>query len=747
MIAPAPNSAEAPDLNAFSDGKSAENPNSELGNPFAAPVSSPMENTPQAVDPAFNPYEATPETTPAQVPLPVPSFPEPLPEKSPAPVQDPLDLNLPMLPPLPEEQPTPVEQPGQASIEIPLAPPAGKSPNLPTQAQAPKLPAPLPLPEPNPLLQVPVPKPVLLVENAENATPPKPESGPTLDPLDQLTFPQAAPTLPTPSLPTPVEPSPVPEVKDNPFAAPPALEAPAQTPVPEITPRGFNPSRDPKVEAVNEVPAPRISSALPTPLGAPTVGSTPPPKLLEGVGVVEGAIPSGPQRPELKIEKTAPPKAALGQPMIYQILVRNVGQSAAHQVVVEDQVPKGSRLTGTIPRGEMADRKLIWRLGVIKPGEEKKIAVRVIPTTEGQIGSVAKVSFVAEVAARTVINAPKLALEFSGPESAVLGDALTYHFKVSNKGSGDAASVFLRNILPEGLKHPDGNDLEYEVGMLKAGETKEIDLTVNATKAGKFSNKAVVSAKGGLQKEAIAKVSIIGERLNITRTGPKRRYVGRLAAFSNTVANTSETHVAQVRVVEELPPGLDFVQASNGGKYDPQKRTVTWAIAELGPQKTQLLKLELMARKEGPQDSEVTAFDPNGTRAIVKSQTTVEGYTALRLDVKEYEEPLDEGEQVALRIVATNRGTRQETNVVVSITLPDEFDFVSAKGPVDYKRDGKKLTFNALKALNGRTEIEFDLVLKAIKAGDARLRLGIGSTEMPKPLIREEGVRILTKRP
>jgi uncharacterized repeat protein (TIGR01451 family) len=433
--------------------------------------------------------------------------------------------------------------------------------------------------------------------------------------------------------------------------------------------------------------------------------------------------------------------------MIYQILVKNVGQSAAHEVIVEDQVPKGTELTGTIPRGEMANDRLLWRLGVLGPGEEKKIAVRVIPTQEGQIGSVAKVSFVAEVAARTVVAAAKLDLEFTGPPSAVVGDPVTYHFKLANNGTGDASKVFLRNILPEGLGHPDGNDLEYEVGTLKAGEVKEIDLTVNATKAGEFTNKAILSSAGGVQKEADAKVKIIGDRLTITRTGPKRRYVGRTASFSNTIANQSDAKIAPVRVVEVIPAGMEFVEANAGGQFDPQKRTVTWAIAELGPRQNQLLTLDLMAKNEGPQASEVIAYDPNGTRAVVQSETTVEGFSLLRLDVREYAGPVDVGEQFGLRVVASNKGTKATTKVQVKMTIPEELEFISAKGPVDYKREGPIVTFSAVESLAAGQELEFELVLKSIKPGDARVNLEIGSDQLQKPLSREEAIRVLATRP
>ncbi len=787
----------------------AENPPASAENPFSASLPS-AEKTPNPAQPndvPFDPYEPLPAEPVAESPVnfpPVkekaapplsgenqaPAFPEPAAlENVPTPValpsipsetepsQDPLDLNFPQAAPSSENAPN---LPGRASVNIPLASPA-EEPSLPPAAPnetfgqaAPKLPASAPaapalsaLPKlalpaspamPLPAGDTPAAGPEIASppKNVENPAPvlepretPTAQAEPFPDPLDQLNFPKPAPSASK----KPATAAPPTESQPFPAQAP-GLNAPAApetqnngSPLPEIQPPPANrelvqpsfpanPGLEPKPadfpSALEPAQTPQIPPGLPTG---------------EGGGTLSESAPSGPQQPKLKIEKTAPPKAVLGQPMIYYILVKNVGQSAAHEVIVEDQIPQGTQLTGTIPRGEMADTRLIWRLGVLKPGDEKKIAVRVIPTQEGQIGSIAKVSFVAEIAARTVVAAAKLALEFRGPASSVVGDAVTYHFKLSNTGSGDASKVYLRNILPEGLNHPDGNDLEYEVGTLKAGEVKELDLTVNATKAGEFTSKAILSAKGGLQKEAAAQLKIIGDRLTITRTGPKRRYVGRKAGYANTIANQSDAKVSPVRVVEVIPAGMDFVEANAGGQFDPQKRTVTWTIAALGPHETQLLKLDLLARQEGPQAGEVTAMDPNGTKAIVKSETTVEGYTALRLDVQEFAEPVDVGQQVGLRIVATNRGTRPTTNVVIKMTLPEEVEFVSAKGPVDFKRDGATLTFNPVPSLNAQQELDFDLVLKSNKPGDAHVRMEIGSDQMTKPLTRDEGIRILAVRP
>ena len=66
------------------------------------------------------------------------------------------------------------------------------------------------------------------------------------------------------------------------------------------------------------------------------------PESFTGDGTVRADAPRGPQRPELKIEKIAPPNATLNQPMVYTIVIRNIGESAANAVVVEDQVPMGN---------------------------------------------------------------------------------------------------------------------------------------------------------------------------------------------------------------------------------------------------------------------------------------------------------------------------------------------------------------------------------------------------------------------
>ncbi|MBM4074166.1 MAG: hypothetical protein FJ267_00805, partial [Planctomycetes bacterium] len=67
---------------------------------------------------------------------------------------------------------------------------------------------------------------------------------------------------------------------------------------------------------------------------------------LIGDGTVTDAVPRGIQQPRLTIEKIAPKKAVLGEPLVYSVVVKNVGEIDASKVVVEDRIPKGTELIG-----------------------------------------------------------------------------------------------------------------------------------------------------------------------------------------------------------------------------------------------------------------------------------------------------------------------------------------------------------------------------------------------------------------
>ena len=466
---------------------------------------------------------------------------------------------------------------------------------------------------------------------------------------------------------------------------------------------------------------------------------------LTGSGTFNENVPAGPRQPQLKIEKVAPPKAVLGQPLVYHIIISNVGDSPANQVVVEDMVPRGANCTGTIPQAELIRDKLVWKLGTLKPNEQRKISIRVVPTTRGQIGSVATVNFVAEVTSRTTVTAPAFRLIMDTPPKANLGDVVALNFQMINNGSGDASGVVLYATLPAGLTHPEGRELEYVVGGLKAGETKKVSLQLTAVKSGRVSVDAGLKADGDYSTVASTSLEVQGSRLTLKRTGPRDRYLGRPAVYENLLTNNTRKPVQETAVVESIPEGMEFLEASHDGKYYAEKRVVVWRLGAIAAGDSVPLKIKLAPRKTGSMESLVKIYEPNGVRTETTSTTNIKGFASLGVDITEAVRPVAVGEKIPIRIRARNRGTISATNVKVTLTIPAELDVVDIKGPVKHTRNGNLVVFAPLDSLNENKQLDFDVILQARAEGDARLRVTVEGDQLQRPLTNEEAILVISE--
>ncbi|HVJ66724.1 MAG TPA: hypothetical protein VM510_02000, partial [Caulifigura sp.] len=448
--------------------------------------------------------------------------------------------------------------------------------------------------------------------------------------------------------------------------------------------------------------------------------------------------------------KQAPSEAVVGQDLEYSILVKNIGRSAAHNVVVEDFIPKGSRCTGTIPKAEsqVEKKNLLWKLGTLAAGAEQLIRVRITPTDAGEIGSVATVSFSAEVAAKTTIVEPKAMLTLSGPREAVVGEPAQYKFMVANNGPVDLKGVFVRTLLPgQGLTHPGGTDLEYEVGDLPRGRSREVALAMTPAQAGTWKFDSMVTLGGRELAKAQAEVHVVGARLTVTRSGPTKRFVGRSATYNNTVTNNSSQSIANVTVVETLPTGLDPAgQLGKDVRWDPSRRTLTWIIPQLAPGQAADLPCSVMPKMAGNLHGQITARDPSGNRAEIATAMEVAGFSSLVVDGGHDGRPVAVGDQVSFRFSVKNRGTAPAEQVVAMFDLPDEVEFVSAQGPgnLKYQRDGRVVLFEAMPIVPVNGELSYDVVVQAKNAtpqnGDQRVLVKLYSTQLPsdRPLEQEQ---------
>jgi uncharacterized repeat protein (TIGR01451 family) len=453
-------------------------------------------------------------------------------------------------------------------------------------------------------------------------------------------------------------------------------------------------------------------------------------------------------RPHLTIRKQAPETATVGLPLDYSILVKNEGPSAAYDVVVEDEVTTAARFRSSQPNAEDFDQaagKLVWRFTELAAGESREIKVSIVPTGEGMLDGVATVRFKAQVKSTTVVQAPALALTVAGPREVMIGEKIELKYVVRNEGTGAASNVLVRSLLPAGMRHPEGQDLEYEISLLPPGEQRELTLEVVAAEPNVQTVEAEVSAAGGASATATAPVNIVGRQLQIERRGPGRRFVGRPATYENVIINETAFDAVDAEVVEQVPQGMKFVSATEDGLFNPQDRSVTWKISRLSAGQQKLLRIELMPLDAGQKQSVVTVVENAGFRSQQTLTTAVEDLHNVSADISRLDGPIAVGETFGFSISIDNRGTADATDVELLVEVPQEIKVVGAGSRTIRAslEQGNIVRYSRIVRVEPGRQQSFELKLQGERpVRNAVVKAMVRYEQMQKPLVVSESVTV-----
>lgn len=451
----------------------------------------------------------------------------------------------------------------------------------------------------------------------------------------------------------------------------------------------------------------------------------------------------GVQSPQLTIQKSAPKEVQVGKTATFQITVRNTGSIPACEVEVCDQVPRGARLAGTVPQAKRGTRgELIWTLGTIRPGEESKVEMQLVPTAEGEIGSVATVHFGADASARSTVTRPQLVVESKVPSQVMIGDQLTLSIVISNPGTGVASNVVLLERIPAGLQHPAGAELEYKVGDLKPGESRKLDLPLVASQAGVVTNMLRATGDGNLRVDDQCKLEVIAPKLDVAVKGPKRRYLERQATYEFSIENSGTAAAKQVDLVASLPPGLKFMSANNAGYYEESTRTVHWRLEELPANEIGKVQLIAMPIEAGQQALKLRGTADKGLVSEKEQPVLVEGLAAILFQVSDANDPVEIGGETTYEVRVVNQGSKAAANVRLEIDLPGELKPVAAEGPTRHMLEGNRIRFDGLAQLPPKAETVYRVRVKALKSGDLLARFQLQTDDMQKPVTKEESTRV-----
>ena len=448
--------------------------------------------------------------------------------------------------------------------------------------------------------------------------------------------------------------------------------------------------------------------------------------------------------PAIAIKKSAPPRAIVGQTFQYAIAVTNPAKVEAHKVVVTDVLPAGIAYVDSAPKATVNGQKLSWALGTLAPGGQRVLTVNVKGTKTGSFENCADVTaddgLKDRSCATTVITRANLTLSKSAPAEAIVCDTIPYAITVRNTGDAPATNVRIMDELPAGMAMLDGRKkVVFDIGTLGPGEAKVGKVQVKASKVGTYTNTATASADGGLTARASAKTIVRLPVLVLTKTGPKKRFVGRSALYTITVQNTGDAPAKNTVVTDTIPAGAEVLGVSSGGKVAGGK--VTWQLGTLQPNAKATVTLRLRPTRQG-QLRNVASVTAYCAKASDEAVTAVRGIPAILLECIDLADPIEVGAQETYVITVTNQGSAVGTNIVVECTLPAEQQYVSATAPTRAAARGKVVKFAPLGTLAPKAKAVYRVVTKGIKAGDSRFKVSLTSDQMATPAEETESTHI-----
>jgi uncharacterized repeat protein (TIGR01451 family) len=453
--------------------------------------------------------------------------------------------------------------------------------------------------------------------------------------------------------------------------------------------------------------------------------------------------PTDRQEPGVSLEWIGPNPVRLGQPVICQIIVKNIGTSCVRQLSVRARIPEGVSVNATEPKAVTEDKYLVWNLGTMQVRQEKRLDLQVVPEARGKLAFPAFVTFTGCSTARLEVREPKLVVKAMAQREATVGDPATVTATVTNPGDATADHVKVRAVLDDGLEHARGKIVDFDLDSLAPHESRTVLVLCGARTPGTQKCDIQATADPKLSAQDAVSVEVVSPKLDVVVTGPGLRYLDRHAVYLLRVTNTGTAVAHHVSMTDLVPLGFKVVGAP-GAQQDFASRTVQWFLGDLQPGQTREVTMELVAVNPGEHKNRVVVTAARGVRADGEITTRVEGLPALLMELADLDDPVEVGAKTSYEIRVTNTGTKTETNLQLVCTVPDQMECIAARGPggCAVKVEGKQVVFGPLLKLAPRVDAIYRVSVHCLKTGDCRFRAQVNADGLMNPLLREESTRV-----
>ena len=426
--------------------------------------------------------------------------------------------------------------------------------------------------------------------------------------------------------------------------------------------------------------------------------------------------------PEINPDKTANiSNPNFGDNVNYTVTVTNDGIGDAKDVVVRDVLGEGLTFvdaTGNYTFDE-ATRTVTWIVDLAK-GESKVFSV--IAIVSGY-GNVTNSLVVGNKTTGVNVTVPEI-----NPDKTVdneipnFGDNVTYTVTVTNDGIGDANNVVITDVLDKGLKflNATGNfTYDEKTGIitwivdLAKGETKTFNVNVTVLGYGVLPNTVAVGNKTAVRNITVPEI------ITVKEVNSSDIHIGDEITYIITVSNPGKINATNVVIRDILPEGLKFINASNGGVYDPVTGIITW-ILNITANSTVDLTADVCVNKSGNITNTVNVGNKT-SNCTIESGDIVD----LEIHIVADKSEIYVGDNIVYTVTVINNGPSDAINTIANILISNAlsiFSYNATKGTFDITSGNWSIG-----NLTNGEKVVLTFVAKALNEGNSTVYVNVTS--------------------
>ena len=420
-------------------------------------------------------------------------------------------------------------------------------------------------------------------------------------------------------------------------------------------------------------------------------------------------------RADLSITKSdSPDPVRAGENLVYTLVVRNNGPSAATVVTVTDQLPSDVTFVSATP-GYSGLNPRVWGLGAMAVDETRTLTVEV--TVNSNVSNNTLIYNTASVESELFDPSPinnsdteqtqvsaQADLGFAKigePDPVLAGEQITYTLTVTNYGPSDAVQVQVVDSLPTQVTLLSSEASQgYCGGPTCILGTMAASSTVWITMAAQVKTDVVTGTT--LLNVALASSPTYdpGPNINfdvtsnrvetdadvyVLKTHSGDAVAGNELTYQVTVGNDGPSLARDVVITDTLPLSLTYVSDTDScARVATDPDVLRCTIGELEPDSSDTFQITILADQALAADVVTNTIEATSTTSDSDPQdnsqedpTTVLTQADLRLTKTDSPDPVVAGMQITYTLTAINDGPSRAMNVVVTDTLPSGTTYVT----------------------------------------------------------------------